>query len=105
MVTKSPSWIFRSVGTAWGILPLGPLATMGSKDIFSAPPASIRYCSRAAISFSVTPGLISLTIWSRAASAMRWAAIIRWISSSSLLWRREISSSVAGTIWQCSFSE
>ena len=43
MVMKSPSSTFLSEGTPWGILPLAPLTTMGSKLIFSAPWQSIRY--------------------------------------------------------------
>ena len=37
MVMKSPAATGLSEGTPWGMLLLGPLTTMGSKDIFSPP--------------------------------------------------------------------
>ena len=97
MVTNSSDWMAFSEGTPWGRLPLGPDTTMGSKDMSSAPWWSMRYWSRAAISFSVTPGRISFRISARARSAIRWAETMISSSSGSLTARSSESRSAAGT--------
>ena len=62
MVTNIPFWITVSPGTAWGMEPLAPAATMGSKETFRAPRRSSSYTSRAATSRSVCPGRIKFKI-------------------------------------------
>ena len=70
MVINMPSSTIWSPGTAWGREPLGPAATMGSKDTRSPPRLSSSYTSRAAISRSVMPGRMKFKMALKASSVI-----------------------------------